>query len=62
MFDCKPGIALHAIQGNRASSLTEGGSLMVFLMLQWEPGVYYRVMAGVAIQNSCLLSEVRTPV
>ena len=35
---------------------------MVFLMLRWEPGVYSRVTAGMAIQNPCLFSDVRTPV
>ena len=35
---------------------------MVFLELRWEPEVYSRVTAGMAIQNSCLISDVRTPV
>ena len=39
-----------------------GGSLMGFLELLQEPGVYYRVMAGMAIWNLSLFSEVRTPV
>ena len=38
------------------------GSLMVFLGLQQEPGVHSGVTAGMAIQNSCLFSDVRTPV
>ena len=33
---------------------------MGFLELRQEPGVYYRVSAGMAIRNSSLFSEVRT--
>ena len=33
-----------------------------FLELRGEPGVYSRVTAGMAIRNSTLISEVRTPV
>ena len=33
---------------------------MALLDLQWEPGVYSRVTAGMALQNSCLFSDVRT--
>ena len=40
MFDVEHGIAQHAMQLNRGSSRSEGSSLMVFLELQWEPGVY----------------------
>ena len=40
----------------------QGGCLMGFLELQQEPGVYSRVTAGMAIRNSTLFSEVRTPV
>ena len=39
-----------------------GGCLMGFLELRQEPGVYSRVTAGMAIRNSSLFSEVRTPV
>ena len=39
-----------------------GGSLMSFLELRQAPGVYFRVTAGMAIWNSVLFSEVRTPV
>ena len=35
---------------------------MGFLELRQEPGVYSRVTAGMAIRNSTLFSEVRTPV
>ena len=40
----------------------QGRSLMVFLELRWEPGVHSRIMAGIAMQNSCLFSNDRTPV
>ena len=39
----------------------QGGCLIGFLELRQEPGVYSRVTAGMAIQNSTLFSEVRTP-
>ena len=39
-----------------------GGCLIRFLELRQEPGVYSRVIAGLAIRNSTLFSEVRTPV
>ena len=39
-----------------------GGCLMVFLELLQEPGVHSRVTAGMAIQNSCLFCDVRSPV
>ena len=42
--------------------LPQEGSLMSFLELRQAPGVYSRVMAGMAIWNSGLFSEVRTPV
>ena len=35
---------------------------MDFLEFQHEPVVYSRVMAWKALQNSCLISDVRTPV
>ena len=35
---------------------------MGFLELRQEPGVYSRVTVGMAIRNSTLFSEVRTPV
>ena len=35
---------------------------MVFLELRWEPGVYSRVTVGMALQNSCLFSDIRIPV
>ena len=42
--------------------LRRGGSLMRFLELRQAPGIYSRVTAGMAIWNSGLFSEVRTPV
>ena len=48
MFDCEHGIALHAMQGFGLIS-RQGGSLMVFLDLRQKPGVYSRVMVGMAI-------------
>ena len=36
--------------------------MIAFLELRREPGVYSRVTAGMAIQNSCLFSDVKTPV
>ena len=39
-----------------------GESLMSFLELQQEPGVYSRITAGMSIRNWSLFSEVRTPV
>ena len=62
MFDVEHGIALEAMQGNRASSRSEGGNLMIFLELQWEPGVSSRVRMGMFLKHSCFLSDIRTPV
>ena len=35
---------------------------MVFLKLRQKPGVYSRVEAEMALQNSCLFSDIMTPV
>ena len=35
---------------------------MGFLELRGELGVYSQVMVGMAIQNPCVFSEVRTPI
>ena len=59
MFDWENAIALHAMQGNRASSRGEGEVSWVFSSLQ-APGVYSRVMTGMPILNGSLFSEVRT--
>ena len=62
MSDWVHGIALHTTKGIRASSPAEGGCVMGFLELRQEPGIYSRVTAAMAIRNSTLFSEVRTPV
>ena len=62
MFDWENAIALDTMHGNRASSRREGESLMGFLELRQEPGVYSRVRAGRSIRNRSLFSEARTPV
>ena len=62
LFDWEQGIALHGMQGNRASSVSERGSLIVFLELKREAGVCFRVTAGVDIKYFCLFSDVRTPI
>ena len=48
--------------GESGLILRRGGSLMSFLELQQVPGVYSQVTVGMAIWNSGLFSEVRTPV
>ena len=65
-------VSLHLWLGTRISSarnagesgliLQRGGSVMSFLKLWEAAGVYSRVTAGMAIWNSGLFSEVRTPV
>ena len=62
VFNGEYGIALHATQESRASSRGEGEFSWFFFELLLEPGVYTRVSAGMAIQNLCLFSNVRTPV
>ena len=62
VFDVEHGIALEAMQGNRASSRSEGGHLMVILKLQWEPGISSRVMMGMFFKHLYFLSDIRTPV
>ena len=47
--------------GESGLTLRQGGSLMSFLELRQEPGVYSRVTAGMALWNSGLFGEVRTP-
>ena len=42
--------------------LTSRGSLLCFLKLRQESGVYSQVTVGMAIRNSNLLNNVRTPV
>ena len=62
VFDVEHGIALDAMQGNWASSRGEGGNLVVFLMLWWEPGFSSRVTMGMFLKHLCFLRDVRTPV
>ena len=42
--------------------LPSWGCLMEFLELRQEPGVYSHVTAGMAIRNSSLFNDVKTPV
>ena len=60
IFDWEYGIALHAMQGNRASFPSEGNVSYVFSSCR-KNQVYRRVTVGLAFRTSTLLSEVRTP-
>ena len=60
MFDWENAFALHAMQGNRATSLGEWGSLMDFIELRQARGVYSRVTMGMPILNRSLFIEIRT--
>ena len=48
--------------GESGLNSRRGGSLMGFLELGQEPGIYSQVMAWIAIRNSSLFIEVRSPV
>ena len=61
LIDWEQGMALHAMQRNRASSF-RAGSLMVFVELQREAEVCYRVTAGEDIKNFGLFSDARIPI
>ena len=61
MFDWEDGIALHAMQVNRASFPSKGDVSYDFSSCSKHLGVYTRVTAGMAIRNSTLFSEVKTP-
>ena len=61
LFDWEQRIALHAMQGNRASSFSEGKS-DGFSRVAAEAEVCSRVTAGEDIKNFCLFSDVRTPI
>ena len=50
LFDWEQGIALHAVQGYRASSFSEQ-EVMFFRELQRKAGVCSRVTAGVALKT-----------
>ena len=59
MFDWEKAIALDKMQ-TESGLISQGGeSLMGFLELRQEPGVYSRVTAGMTIRNSSLFIEVR---
>ena len=61
MFDWENAIALHAMQGSRASSRGEGEVSWVFSSCGIQArGVYSRVMTGIPILNGTLFSEIRT--
>ena len=47
--------------GESGLFLWRGGSLMGFLELRQEPGVYSRVTAGMSIRKWRLFNEIRTP-
>ena len=49
-------------EGESSLISQRGGCLIRFLELRQEPGVYSRVTVGMAIRNSTLFNEVRTPV
>ena len=52
-----------ACNAGESSLISQGGACLIrFLELRQEPGVYSQVTAGMAIRNSTLFSEVRTPV
>ena len=60
MFEWENAIALHAMQGNRASSRGEGEVSRGYLELRQARGVYSRVTTGMPILNGSLFIEVRT--
>ena len=60
VFDWEDGVALQAMQRNRALSLGKGRA-HVFPRVGTEPGVHCQVMTGIANQNSCLLRDDLTP-
>ena len=68
IFDWEQGTPQHEMQGNPRNAgksglfLRRGWSLMSFLELWQAPGVYSRVTSVMAIWNSGLFSDVRTPV
>ena len=62
MFNWEYDIALQEMQGKSSLISQRGVCVMGFLELRQERGVYSRVTAGMAIRNSTLFSEDRTPV
>ena len=61
VFDWEQGIALHAVQGYRASSFSER-QVSWFFSSCGENLVYVLENGRVAIKNFCLFIDVRTPV
>ena len=59
MFDGEQRIALHTV-GGIGPHLAVRGKSHSFLELRQEPGVYSLVTPGLALQNLCLFSDVRT--
>ena len=58
MFDWETNCSGH--NAGESGLISQGGeSLMGFLELRQEPGVYSRVTAGMSIRNSSLFIEVR---
>ena len=60
MFDWEYGIALHAMQRIEPHFPASRMAHRISRVAQ-KPGVYSRVTAGMAIRNSTLFIEVRTP-
>ena len=60
MFDWENAIALHAMQGNRASSRGEGEVSWIFSICEQARWVYSSFATGMPILNRSLISEVRT--
>ena len=61
LFDWEQGIALHAVQGNRASSFSERESDGFSRVAAGTWGMFSSY-GGVVINNFCLFSDVRTPI
>ena len=62
VFDWENAISLPCNAGESGLISWRRGSLMGFVELQQDPGVYSPVMAGMSIRNLSLFSEVSTPV
>ena len=62
VFNCEYDIALHEMQGNQASSPSEGYVSWDFSSCGRNEGYILELQMGIAIRNSTLSSEVRTPV
>ena len=61
-FDGEHGIALRTMQGNRASPQGEFKVSWVFSSCSRNLGYILELIVGMAIRNSSLFSDVRTPV